>query len=185
MCISNKISLHLYQPFRCGSYEHQMIENKWDGLGLDGKGYSHFFFGIQMNCSFREKIGKRTQWISRSVFVKMWIFWFLSINIYVSSLLSWTTKTTTNAYSDNTRTRNENQPIIGSSITPHVLIHKCAMSNSIFHFIFPWFIIAKYFYNCISAIVKSIELYITQNLLIITSLVRQSESTIGWQFLSE
>lgn len=75
MCISNKISLHLYQPFRCGSYEHQMIEKKWDGLGLDGKGYS-LFFGIQMNCSSREKIGKRTQWISRSVFVKMWIFWF-------------------------------------------------------------------------------------------------------------
>lgn len=50
MCISNKISLHLYQPFRCGSYEHQMIEKKWDGLGLDGKGYSlFFFFGIQMN----------------------------------------------------------------------------------------------------------------------------------------
>lgn len=48
MCISNKISLHLYQPFRCGSYEHQMIEKKWDGLGLDGKGYS-LFFGIQMN----------------------------------------------------------------------------------------------------------------------------------------
>lgn len=44
MCISNKISLHLYQPFRCGSYEHQMIEKKWDGLGLDGKGYSLFFF---------------------------------------------------------------------------------------------------------------------------------------------
>lgn len=49
MCISNKISLHLYQPFRCGSYEHKMIEKKWDGLGLDGKGYSLFFFGIQMN----------------------------------------------------------------------------------------------------------------------------------------
>lgn len=45
MCISNKISLHLYQPFRCGSYEHQMIEKKWDGLGLDGKGYSLFLGG--------------------------------------------------------------------------------------------------------------------------------------------
>lgn len=77
MCISNKISLHLYQPFRCGSYEHQMIEKKWDGLGLDGKGYSHFFFlEYKWIVVFVKKIGKRTQWISRSVFVKMWIFWF-------------------------------------------------------------------------------------------------------------
>lgn len=58
MCISNKISLHLYQPFRCGSYEHQMIEKKWDGLGLDGKGYSLFFWNTN---EFSEKIGKRTQ----------------------------------------------------------------------------------------------------------------------------
>lgn len=159
MCISNKISLHLYQPFRCGSYEHQMIEKKWDGLGLDGKGYS-LFLGIQMNCSFREKIGKRTQWISRSVFVKMWIFWFCqSIFMFPLYCLG--------------RLKPQQMPtvitlvpgmtisqLLGLQLPPHVLIHKCAMSNSIFHFIFPWFIIAKIFYNCISAIVKSIELYI-------------------------
>lgn len=130
MCISNKISLHLYQPFRCGSYEHQMIEKKWDGLGLDGKGYSHFFFfGIQMNCSFREKIGKRTQWISRSVFVKMWIFWFCqSIFMFPLYCLG--------------RLKPQQMPtvitlvpgmtisqLLALQLPPHVLIHKCAMSN--------------------------------------------------------
>lgn len=142
-----------------------------------------FFFGIQMNCSFHEKIGKRTEWISRSVFVKMWIFWFCqSIFMFPLYCLG--------------RLKPQQMPtvitlvpgmtisqLLALQLPTHVLIHKCPIS--IFHFIFPWFIIAKYFYNCISAIVKSIELYITQNLWIITSLVRQSESTIGWQFLSE
>lgn len=148
-----------------------------------GKATVFFFFGIQMNCSFREKIGKRTQWISRSVFVKMWIFWFCqSIFMFPLYCLG--------------RLKPQQMPtvitlvpgmtisqLLALQLPPHVLIHKCAMSNSIFHFIFPWFIIAKYFYNCISAIVKSIELYL--ELLILTSLVRQSESTIEWQFLSE
>lgn len=157
MCISNKISLHLYQPFRCGSYEHQMIEKKWDGLGLDGKGYSLFFWNTN---EFSEKIGKRTQWISRSVFVKMWIFWFCqSIFMFPLYCLG--------------RLKPQQMPtvitlipgmtisqLLALQLPPHVLIHKCAMSNFNFHFIFPWFIIAKYFYNCISGIVKSIELYI-------------------------
>lgn len=90
---------------------------------------SSFFFGIQMNCSFREKIGKRTQWISRSVFVKMWIFWFCqSIFMFPLYCLG--------------RLKPQQMPtvitlvpgmtisqLLALQLPPHVLIHKCAMSN--------------------------------------------------------
>lgn len=128
MCISNKISLHLYQPFRCGSYEHQMIEKKWDGLGLDGKGYSLFFFGIQMNCSFREKIGKRTQWISRSVFVKMWIFWFCQ-SIFMFPLYCLGRLKPQQMPTVITLTISQ---LLALQLPPHVLIHK--MRNVQFQF---------------------------------------------------
>lgn len=67
MCISNKISLHLYQPFRCGSYEHQMIEKKWDGLGLDGKGYSLFFLENKLIVVFVKKLERgRSEYLDQS-----------------------------------------------------------------------------------------------------------------------
>lgn len=162
--------------------------NDWEKMGWARVGWERlvFFLGIQMNCSFREKIGKRTQWISRSVFVKMWIFWFCqSIFMFLLYCLG--------------RLKPQQMPtvitlvpgmtisqLLALQLPPHVLIHKCAMSNSIFHFIFPWFIIAKYFYNCIyiSYCEKHWIIYFLE-LLILTSLVRQSETTIEWQFLSE
>lgn len=107
--------------------------NDWEKMGWAKVGWerlqSSFFFGIQMNCSFREKIGKRTQWISRSVFVKMWIFWFCqSIFMFPLYCLG--------------RLKPQQMPtvitlvpgmtisqLLGLQLPPHVLIHKCAMSN--------------------------------------------------------
>lgn len=130
MCISNKISLHLYQPFRCGSYEHQMIEKKWDGLGLDGKGYSFFFLEYKWFVVFVKKLERgRSEYLYRSVFVKMWIFWFCqSIFMFPLYCLG--------------RLKPQQMPtvitlipgmtisqVLALQLPPHVLIHKCAMSN--------------------------------------------------------
>lgn len=160
--------------------------NDWEKMGWARVGWERlqsFFFEIQMNCSFREKIGKRTQWISRSVFVKMGIFWFCqSIFMFPLYCLG--------------RLKPQQMPtvitlvpgmtisqLLALQLPPHVLIHKCAMSNFNFSLYFSMIHNCKIFLYCISAIVKSIELYL--ELLILTSLVRQSETTIGWQFLSE
>lgn len=126
-----------------------------------GKATVFFWGGIQMNCSFREKIGKRTQWISRSVFVKMGIFWFCqSIFMFLLYCLG--------------RLKPQQMPtvitlvpgmrisqLLALQLPPHVLIHKCAMSNFNFSLYFSMIHNCKIFLYCISAIVKSIELYIS------------------------
>lgn len=87
------------------------------GQGWMGKA-TVFFFWNTNELQFSREIWKEDAVNIQISLRKNVNILILSIDIYVSSLLSWTTKTTTNAYSDNTRTRNDNQPIIGSSITP-------------------------------------------------------------------
>lgn len=127
-----------------------------------GKG-TNISFGIRMNCSFREiKLeggGTQRIHVPSPVFLKMWIFKFCQSIFIFSSLLPWTTKTTTHAYTVITHaSRNDNQQSIGYiQLLPHVLIHIAIMCNVQLQFLTLFFhdSQAKYFDKFISSIMKS------------------------------